>query len=584
MTATALSGILAFGPQPIKDTMAHQSVDTVVAGGLLQAIPLTGSPQATFNTGLQPLPGPSFAAITLTGGSLSATFTVNGTKFGETTASSEAIALLFASSGVGTSVWESITSIDLPAGSGKTAYIGYRQAPVIMRHRAADIDLSAIDDVRLGPNEIGGKPVPTFPYKAGQQVGGGATLYPRLENSLAWIIWAAMGYHNGERTWNGGLIYLDHEGTPDVSDAALIHADITLTAGTQAITTAFTQPTPDPARIAVLFKPAGAAWLAGDVVVTGTDSADAPQTETLYFSGGSELGTMLQTTALFKTVTQVDLPVRAQANDEVSVGYAMWNHVFTYNPVAGLEACIPWMTFYKYIPSGSCDPDAADALWELYEDCKVLGTVFTLPNNGPMTARFDVLGRKWAFSDSQPMTYLKGYEDYQSIPIGCHTGGGIKIPTYSNDELKVVSAQIGMVNAPLDVAQEKVIGSPDLEDVTVVSRSMSIDMVLKWVDADLYRRIYTGSITGTEWTEKPFVESAEIITVSNDNADDVNVPYELKFEAPTVLFQIPGGVRLAGNQAVMVRLTGTALDPGAGEDYFTLTLKNRQQRYHWPIA
>jgi len=61
------------------------------------------------------------------------------------------------------------------------------------RHRAVGIDLSVMDDVRTGPPEIGGIPTPTMPYKAGYVVGGGATIYPRIESTLGWWLLSLFG-------------------------------------------------------------------------------------------------------------------------------------------------------------------------------------------------------------------------------------------------------------------------------------------------------------------------------------------------------------------------------------------------------
>lgn len=72
--------------------------------------------------------------------------------------------------------------------------IGKEQvATSFYRHRAIDVDLSVMDDTRLGPLEVGGTPVPTFPYKAGYAVQGGATIQPRLEDTLGWLLYAALG-------------------------------------------------------------------------------------------------------------------------------------------------------------------------------------------------------------------------------------------------------------------------------------------------------------------------------------------------------------------------------------------------------
>src|SRR5512146_3448564 len=62
------------------------------------------------------------------------------------------------------------------------------------RHKATLIDLGVMDDQRLGPPEVGGRPLPTIPYKAGVMVAGGATFSPRLKNSFGWILKGALGY------------------------------------------------------------------------------------------------------------------------------------------------------------------------------------------------------------------------------------------------------------------------------------------------------------------------------------------------------------------------------------------------------
>jgi len=594
MTATAQAGILAFGPQPVKDTMAHESVDAEFTDSLLSDYTLDGSPH-TLETpaDLRELPVPGKLVFTkVSGASLTADFVVTGIEFGDpldATPVTETVA--FAGDTVlrTTKVFRAVTSIAVPAGAGRVFRIGHRMAPVAFRHRAADIDLSAIDDVRMGPMEIGGVPVPTFPYKGGQLVTGGATLYPRLESSFLYLLWGAVGFKEGQEL-AGGVTYLYEEGVINEEAIAAIIDSHALTVGASTVLAAamLEQPS-DPSRITVRrsMADAGTPWT-GNVVITGTDSADAALVETLTFGSGSGAAEtdILETEGLFKTLVSVEFPgYTTGATDVADVGYAMYDHVFTYNPGEGLAACLPWMSFYKFIPSGACTPNSTDSLWEEYEDCKIAGMQLTLPNDGPIVSRFDVLGRKWHFSETNPLTYMGEYEDYQSVPVGCHTGGWIKIPTYSASELPVVSAQLSMANTPLDIRQEKVYGSPDLDDITIVSRAVGIDLVVKWRDPDLYRKIYTGSVDGTEWSEKPFVESLDVLAVSNSHPFDCASPWKLRLECPSVLFQIGGGVRLAGNQAVMLRMTGTAIAPSNdATPYVTVTLTNRDRLYRWPTS
>jgi len=61
------------------------------------------------------------------------------------------------------------------------------------KHKAAAIDLAIVDDTQVFPSEIGGVPVPSGMFKAGVSAGGGATLYPRLEDTFGHLLFAAFG-------------------------------------------------------------------------------------------------------------------------------------------------------------------------------------------------------------------------------------------------------------------------------------------------------------------------------------------------------------------------------------------------------
>lgn len=323
------------------------------------------------------------------------------------------------------------------------------------QHRAADIDLAAISDDRLGPPEVGGIPVPTFPYRAGIMAAGGATINPRLENTFGWLLLGA----------------------------------------------------------------AGLATFTTDKNLQGT------------------------------TVT------------------GFYSHTFNFSTVAGY---VPWMSFRKLIPGAS----STEYLGESYEDCKIVSLALALPNDGPVNARVDVLGRTVEFNDAaESWSYENAeFEDYESIPISCVTGGYIEVP--DGTVLPITQATVTLANQPLDIRQEKVYGSPYLEDVTVIGRQLSVDMICKWTDPELYLSILTGSTTGTNlvWTAAPWVQSLDILSLSSRDAV-TGQPYQLRVEAPSVMYQIVGGIRLAGNGAVMMRIQGTALAPSTG-NYYKISLGN----------
>lgn len=332
------------------------------------------------------------------------------------------------------------------------------------RHKATLVDLAIMDDQRLGPPEVGGRPLPTLPYKAGVMVGGGATINPRLEASLGWLLAGALG-SSTTTSGSGGIKY--HEMRINNTSPGLVR----------------------------------------------------------------------------------------------------------------------WMGFRKYIPSDT----AGDDIGETYNDCKITNLVLTLPNDGLVSARVDVLGRTFTLEESPAWGITSGsaggwdpvygeFEDYQSVPIGTDPGGYIYVPNFG--ELPVVQCQVGIQNMPLDTRMEKVYGSPFLEDVTVVSRAVTLDLTVKWRDPDLYRKILTGSISGTEWSAEPFTEEIQFRTKSPYNMPGESLPYNLDIDITDAMLALQGGIQLAGNNAVMMRFTGTALDvPG---EYALFTLTNQYTDYTWP--
>jgi len=334
-------------------------------------------------------------------------------------------------------------------------------ATTFYRHKAVGIDLSPIDDVRLGTPEIGGNSTPTFPYKGGYMAAGGASIFPRLEDTLGWLLYGALG-------------------------------KVTTT--------------------------------------VGDGTGDLPET-------------------------------------------GAYQHEFEH---ATDDGYLPWMTFRKYIPGS----ESAEDIGETFEDCKIVSAVLNLANDGPLSMRVDVLGRQWLLEQAPSWSYDNTYETYESIPVGSVVGGYFKIPTFSASELPIVGCSIGIVNAPLDIRQEKVYGDPMLEDITIVGRRVTFDLILKWKDADLYRSMIGNSATATAWSATPFVNDLEVVAMSPDGMPSLTDQYRLKVEAEEVLWQPVGGIQLAAGQSVMMRLQGVAIDNTT--NYASFKVDNKESAYTWP--
>jgi hypothetical protein len=251
----------------------------------------------------------------------------------------------------------------------------------------------------------------------------------------------------------------------------------------------------------------------------------------------------------------------------------------TFKTAAGNPNYVPWMGFRKFVPSSG---DAGDyTIGETYKDCKITNFVLTLPNDGLISARVDALGRDFVIEQAPAWGTTSGsgngwaadgeFEDFESVPIGCTIGGYIYIPDFGN--LPVIAAQLSWQNMPLDPRNEKVYGSPFLEDVTVVSRSLSIDMTVKWRNPDLYRKILCGAVNSTTWSAKPFTTAVEIVAMSPDVMTGESIPFRLKINMTEAMLAMNGGIQLAGGQALIMRFTGTVLDV-PGQDYASFELTN----------
>jgi hypothetical protein len=353
----------------------------------------------------------------------------------------------------------SVTAASALLGFGPQAAMG-EEPENWYQHRATMIDLDVIDETREGAPEIGGVPVPTFPYKSGPAVAGGFTLQPRLEDTLGWLLYGMLG---------------------SVASEADPYSDA-------------------------------------------------------------------------------------------------YDHVFGF---ATEPSYVPWMSFRKHIPAKEADLDTD--LGQIFKDCKIIGGSLALPNDSPLTMRIDALGCQFEL-DHSPNEWSwanANLESWDSIPVACVTDGWIKI---GGVELPVVAATVGFQNVPLDPRQERIYGSPWLEDVTIVHRRLAFDLTVKWNNPDLYAEVLTGNAVGTEWSAQPKVASFQVKTVSSINMTGQDEPWSLIIDASNIMMGHVGGIGLAANQSILLRFAGVALETDPDVPYATYTLRNLAESYEWPVV
>jgi hypothetical protein len=259
-------------------------------------------------------------------------------------------------------------------------------------------------------------------------------------------------------------------------------------------------------------------------------------------------------------------------------------HKFTY---AADQRYIPWVAVRRSVPGQT----TADTYGDIGFDAKVNNINITVPQAGLIRFGVGFQGRKMIYpspTDVNAWSYANSYEDTFSVP---HAGKGeVKI---AGKKYPIVQFSVSLANNLSSMQEEQIVGSYFMDDITTKNRAAQLRIVVKWNNADLYKRALTGSIDGVDWNSLPFYEvtqgAAKAIEGRFESPYNIVgvspvTPYMLRFFANQVIWQIDRqGIELAGNNLIYVPFVGTVVKPTSGE-YLELWVQNDTASYTWPSA
>jgi len=441
----------------------------------------------------------------------------------------------------------------------KSDEAGYVAPTSFVRHYSADIDYGPVQEMVPVPPEIGNVPMTTGMYKRGVSMNGGATLNMRLQGDAGLLLRATFG---------------NVTTTPGTAQASAVRTAWAFNASSP-ITTGFTQP-PSPRRL--LFT--GSGITGGNITITaiaGTDRNGNSQTDnTPIVLTGSGTGLSTRT---FRTVTSISFTSSATAGT-VSVGYYQTaSHLFAF---ASNAEFLPWLTVQKIVPGTT-------RFSERGIDNRVTAARFVLPAGGLLQARFDFRGIFPAWQEgtdlNNPTTgheaqITGSYEDYTSIPVMSDGEGYVRLPNYSAQNMKFVNATINFGNNLTEDDQERIIGTPYLDNLVVLQRAITIQGTWKWNDAALYQRFLVGNNSlAAGWSTVPFETDLQIRVIAPTTIPGTtSTRYSLQFDAPNVIWNVQGPPQLQAGGTIMLPVVGTVRVPTTGSP-FTATLVNEVQGY-----
>lgn len=269
--------------------------------------------------------------------------------------------------------------------------------------------------------------------------------------------------------------------------------------------------------------------------------------------------------------------------------YSLLGNISTGAPAGGVythtfkfptdQTARKWLNIRKWVP-------ASTNYAEDVTDCLLARLQLTLPQAGPVTARFDAVGRAPTFEEN-PTWSFDTMDAGSSFPVVGTSGSYIKLPSFDTADQPATGAIIEYVNMLTTPQQEFVIGSYYPDDFAILQRAATVRWVYKWEDPDLCRTIMTGAASGvTAWTPEVFTSTFEAQVEGYD--DDIigttaaEQPYQLKVKLDNVSWEPNGPIRLMGNNILAQEYVGTALEPTGANEYIEVILKNAHAAYTWP--
>lgn len=246
----------------------------------------------------------------------------------------------------------------------------------------------------------------------------------------------------------------------------------------------------------------------------------------------------------------------------------------------------PWLTARSFIPN--CTP--ADAIGQEIKDAKLAQLGITLQAGSPGLTELALLGLDSGFvaaaTASTWDTAMQAYEGTDSVVMSSVSGGGAILEsmtglnlgagTASDFAVPTVSLQFAIQNKFSDggIRDELVIGSLQMDDLALISQTMSFQLVYKWRNPALYQAIYaltkSGSNYGVSTTPTPLVLQ-DTITIKLLSPRMLGAEQErLEIELHNVSLETQG-VTLQSGQFITMPVSGTASIGASPSAYATFT-------------
>lgn len=231
----------------------------------------------------------------------------------------------------------------------------------------------------------------------------------------------------------------------------------------------------------------------------------------------------------------------------------------TFNMASGDDFTVPWVTFIR---------SAGEIIKDQLIDSKVATLRLAFAAGAPVVSTFGVIARSAANFSLSPTVVV----DDKPLLVTPDANALAQIDYDEDDTLEdVVTTGVIVDFANVLTNNEFVIGSYQLNDVTLLSRAIGITWTGIIEDDLMWRALYYGAVDGTTWSTDPVLAKCLVKAVSGQMITG-STQYSLQFECGEAMWTVQR-VPLASQSLVGFTATAAVTVPSAGEE-FTFTLVN----------
>lgn len=248
------------------------------------------------------------------------------------------------------------------------------------------------------------------------------------------------------------------------------------------------------------------------------------------------------------------------------------------------NANLPWLATRVSIPTATSGQPFGEVGW----DCRVQGLSLDIPGAGLITGSIGITGRKFThpeYADVNAWAYANSFEDASSI---AHAGkGSLKI---GSTIPQITALRLQFNNNIADPQRMYTVGSYFPSALPVLSRDVSMRATVRWTDSTLWRQIFNGSASGTDFNPLPYFSETAGNTrgfyfeaQSPDVIPSTSQPYAIRVMANNVVMSYePGSMRLRGGDIIEFGLNIDVQEANGGaDDYIQIALDNNVSSYAW---